>query len=105
MTSAALPVVEDLKVLEDRVAQLEACVPAFAVEELDLYPRSEGFHLAVVVAVADRSRGRNESRVKRSTCERPGRELRPVIAVDHDTVSLAVLGCDPESVHDEAGGL
>lgn len=36
---SALPVVEDLKVLEDRVGQLESRVPPLAVQQLDLPSR------------------------------------------------------------------
>lgn len=70
-----LTVVEDLKVLEDRVGELETGVPSLAVEELDLHPRPERFHLAVVVAVTDRAHGLGQARVQRPARERPGGEL------------------------------
>jgi hypothetical protein len=38
---AALAVVEDLEVLEDRVGELDSGVPALAVEELDLHAAPE----------------------------------------------------------------
>jgi hypothetical protein len=38
---AALTVVEDLEVLEDRVRQLDPGPPAPAIEELDLHPAPE----------------------------------------------------------------
>jgi hypothetical protein len=37
---SSLPVVDDLKVLEDRDSQLKARVPALTVEQFDLRPRA-----------------------------------------------------------------
>jgi hypothetical protein len=69
-------VMEDLKVLKDGVGQLEVCVSAFLVQKLILQPRPARFHLAVVMAIADGChRQLHQSGVKRSMCERPGREL------------------------------
>jgi hypothetical protein len=51
-----LPVMENLKVLEYRVRQLKARVPAFTVEQFDLHPRPERLHLAVVAALSGQSR-------------------------------------------------
>ena len=50
---AALSVVEDLEVLEDRVGKLEACAPAATVQQLCLHSSPERLHHRVVVSVAD----------------------------------------------------
>jgi hypothetical protein len=50
---AALAVVEDLEVLEDRVGELQPGAPSFAVEQLGLHACPESLHHAVVVGVAD----------------------------------------------------
>ena len=57
---AALAVVEDLEVLEDRVGQLEAGPPPLAVQQLDLHAAPERLDHGVVVAVADRSHRRHQ---------------------------------------------
>jgi hypothetical protein len=47
---SALPVVEDLKVLEDGIGQLETGSPSLPVQELDLHPRlAEDLHGGVEV--------------------------------------------------------
>jgi hypothetical protein len=50
---AALAVVEDFQVFEDRVGELDASAPAFAVEELDLHSAPERLDDGVVVAVTN----------------------------------------------------
>jgi hypothetical protein len=50
---AALAVVEDFQVFEDRVGEFDASAPAFAVEELDLHLAPERLDDGVVVAVTN----------------------------------------------------
>ena len=50
-----LPVVEDFKVLEDGVGQLQAGFPAPTVQEFDLHARPERLDDGVIEAVPDRA--------------------------------------------------
>jgi len=52
---ASLPVVPDLQVLEDRVAQLDAGAPALPVEELDRHASPGGLDHLVIEAIPDRA--------------------------------------------------
>ena len=51
---AALSIVVDLEVFEQRVGELDAGLPAFGAEQLDLKSRPECFDHCVVVAISDR---------------------------------------------------
>ena len=55
---AALSVVEDLKVLEDRVGEFDTGLPPFPVQQFDLHAGPERFDHGVIEAVADRSHRR-----------------------------------------------
>ncbi|WP_456585399.1 hypothetical protein [Blastococcus sp. SYSU DS0973] len=70
-----LPVVPDLEVLEDRVGQFDAGLPAPAVEELDLHPGPEELDHRVVVAVADAADREHQAAGLGAVCERLGAEL------------------------------
>jgi len=48
-----LPVVEDFKILENRVGELQAGSPSAAVEQLDLHAGPERFDDGVIEAVPD----------------------------------------------------
>ena len=72
---AALAVVEDLEVVEDRVGQFQAGAPSLAVEQLGLHPSPEGLDHRVVVAVADGSHGGQQPRSAGAVGEGPGRKL------------------------------
>lgn len=61
--TAALPIVVDIDVLEDRVGQLQPDAPRRAVEELDLHCAREGFDHCIVISAADRPHAASEPRV------------------------------------------
>ena len=93
---AALAVVEDLQILEDRVRQLQSCMPLAVVEQLGLNPARERFHHGIVIAVADRAHRLHQARIQRPLGEGPGRELHAVIGMDHgalagDWLLIAIL--------------
>ncbi len=73
----ALTVAEDLQVFEESRGEFDPRVPALAVEEFDLDATPERLHHRVVVAVTDRSRGRQELRVVLPPGEGPRSELLP----------------------------
>jgi hypothetical protein len=100
-----LTVVEDLKVLEDRIGELETGVLSLVVQELDQHPRPERLHLAVVVAVTDRAHRLGQARVQRPTGEHPRGQLGAVIGVNDHAFSLPILDRDPKRVHDQRRGL
>ena len=70
-----MPVVEDFKVLEDRIGQLDAGSPAPAVQEFDLHARPERLDDGVIEAAPDRAHQLAESRVQGALGEGPGGEL------------------------------
>jgi hypothetical protein len=61
------------------VRQLDAGLPAAAVEQLGLHATPERLHHAVVVAVTDGSHRRHESGFVDPAGEHPGRVLRAVV--------------------------
>ncbi len=67
----SLPIVEDLKVVEDRVGQREPGVPSIPVQQLNLHPGPEGFHPAVVVAVANGPHRLHEAGIEGAPGVRP----------------------------------
>jgi hypothetical protein len=75
--------VEDLEVLEQRGAELDACLPFLAVEEFRLKSGPEGFDRGVVKGIADGAHRGHESCLVDAFAESPGGELASVIAVDH----------------------
>ncbi len=72
---ASLSVVEDLKVLEDRIGEFDAGLPSFPVQQFDLHPGPERFDHRVVEAIADRSHRREQPGLFGPSGERPRREL------------------------------
>jgi hypothetical protein len=60
---------------EDRVGQLDAGLPAPAVEELDLHPGPQGLDHRIVVAVADAAHRGHQPAGLGAIGERPGAEL------------------------------
>jgi hypothetical protein len=101
---SALAVVEDLKVLEDRICEFDPCPPPSAVEEFDLHPAPEGFDHRVVEAVTDRTHRGHQARVERTASERPGRELGALVGMDHGAVGSTLLDGHAQGVRDERGG-
>jgi hypothetical protein len=53
---AALSVVEDLKVVEERIGQLNAGAPSLTVQQLDLQPGPGRFRYRFVKGIVDRTR-------------------------------------------------
>src|ERR1700680_1976851 len=99
---APLAVVEDLQVLEDGAGELHTCRPALSVEQLHLHPTPERLHHGVVVAVANRAHGWQETRVNGASGKRPRRELRSLITVDDGgSPRLALVDGHTERVGDE----
>jgi hypothetical protein len=74
---AALAVVEDLGVVEDRVGQFQAGSPSLAVEQFGLHAAPERLDHRIVVAVADRSHRGQQSRCAGAVGEGPRGELTP----------------------------
>lgn len=72
---ASCVVVEVLDVVLDCCGELEAGLPAFAVEELDLHATPERLDHCIVVWRADGSHRWCEAGVADLLAERPGREL------------------------------
>jgi len=68
---AALPVVEDLKVLEDGVREFDAGLPSFSVQQFDLHPGPERFDHRVVEAITDRSHRREQPGLLSTSGEGP----------------------------------
>jgi hypothetical protein len=103
---AALAVVEDLEVFEDRVGQLKAGAPLSTVQELCLHSCPEGLHHAVVIRVADASHRERETGGLDPLAESPRGELAGVIAVHNSPGGwLAVLDRHRERTGDQRGGL
>lgn len=72
---AAFSVVKDLNVIEDRVGQLDPCLPPLTVQQLDLHRRPEAFHHRVIQPVTDGAEGGHEACLPDLLAEGPGREL------------------------------
>ena len=68
---AALAVVEDLEVVEDRVRQLDACLPSLAVQQLGLYSSLGRLDDRVVEAITNRPHRSAEARFLGAAGERP----------------------------------
>ena len=101
---AALAIVEDLEVLEDRARQLDSGLPPLPIEELDLHPAPEGFDDRVVEAVTHRAHGRQQPGIDSSTSEGPRGELGGLVAVnDGLPLGPALLDGHPQSVGNERG--
>ncbi len=99
---AALAIVEDLQILEDRVGQLHSGLPCLSVEQLRLHTTPERLDHGVIKAHADRAHRREQSRVNGSAGEGPRRELGPLITVnDGRTHRSARLNGHAECVRDE----
>lgn len=79
---AALTVVPDLEILEDRVRQLQPRPSPLTVRQLHLHPRPEGLDHRIFIAVADAAHRRHEAAGLGAVGERPGRELHPLVGVD-----------------------
>ena len=88
---AALAVVEDLEVFEDRVGQFQAGPPLAAVEQFGLHAAPERLDHRVVVAVADRAHGGHQAGVAGAVGEGPGGVLHPVVGVDQRPGAAARL--------------
>jgi len=99
---AALAIVEDLEVVEDRVRQLDASAPPFSVQQLDLHPAPERLHDRVVETIPDRTHWGEQTGVEGSPGERPRGELRALVAVNNGaSVGSALVDCHPERVGHE----
>lgn len=103
---AALPVVEDLQVLEYFVGEFGACFPFLAVEEFGLHLRPERFHHRIVVAIADSSQRWHESGLFHAVGEGPGGELNSVVGVKNGArLGVTVADRHVQGVDDEVGVL
>ena len=59
---AALAVVEDLQVFEDRVGKLHSGVPSLTVQQLDLHPGPERFDDGIIETQQDRGQTSSHER-------------------------------------------
>jgi hypothetical protein len=79
---ASLPVVEDLQVFKDRVGELDTGPPPLAIQQLGLHPGPERLDHRVVIGVTNGAHRGQQPGVLGALGERPGGELRAVIAMD-----------------------
>ena len=87
-----LAIVEDLEVLEHGIGQFDPRFPSFPIQKLGLHSAPERFDHGVVIAIADRSHRRDQSRVVRPAGERPGRKLPSVVRVNECAGCRASIG-------------
>jgi hypothetical protein len=103
---AALPIVEDLQVLEYLVGEFGSCCPFLAVEKFGLHLRLERLHHRIVIAIADSSEGWHEPGLLHAVSEGPGGALNSVVGVENDAgLGIAVGEGHVQGVDDEGGVL
>ena len=78
---SSLRVIEVLDVVRNGDREFDVGDPALAVEQFDLHRAPEGFHWRVVVAVADRAHGAEQSVATDVLGEGPRGELAAVVAI------------------------
>lgn len=90
-TRCSPAVVEDLKVFEYGVGQLDSGPPSSPVEQFDLHPCPERFDHGIIEAVPDRPHRWDEAGLTGSVGEGPRGDLGALVAVDQGSVGSPVV--------------